>query len=316
MDHIAVVYISDENYAVLTGVSINSIKVNRDKNLIYDIYILANQISKDKLNCFLTLAEHNFNIIIEQIDFQKNQYKIDDFHVTSTATLKFDLPYIFNNLDKILYLDGDVLVQKDLKELYNINIENEYAAVVKDLIPMLLYNPSIFKMLNINHENYFNSGVMLLNLKKMRSDMISEKLHTYRENGINYFMDQDALNVVLGKNVKYISLYNNYMTTLWNKVKADVIIKEYNLDRLTDINSYCENAVIIHLTGPEKPDVNKPWKIKDKFYADLIKKYYLSSPFKKYALKVPHKNINKKIKELTLSIKIFIKKLLVKLKIL
>ncbi len=73
------------------------------------------------------------------------------------------------------------------------------------------HKPSILKKLSIEkHRGYFNSGVMLLNLAAMRRDEITKKLFDYREHGINFFMDQDALNVVFRDEVKFLSWKDNF----------------------------------------------------------------------------------------------------------
>ncbi|MCK7489743.1 MAG: hypothetical protein MZU79_05535 [Anaerotruncus sp.] len=88
-------------------------------------------------------------------------------YVTSAAYLKFDLPDLIPNQDKVLYLDGDIIIQKDLSDLFEINIKDYYAGAVKDI--GLIDN-------DLNIKNYFNSGVMLLNLKLMRENNASTAL--------------------------------------------------------------------------------------------------------------------------------------------
>ena len=90
---------------------------------------------------------------------------------TPSALLKFKISEILANYDKIIYLDGDILVQKDLTELYNIDIDGYYVAAVDDT-GKIYHKKDVYA----KYPNYFNSGVMLLNLKKCREDNISSKL--------------------------------------------------------------------------------------------------------------------------------------------
>ena len=99
-------------------------------------------------------------------------------------------------VDKVLYLDADIICSSNLSELYNTDISNSYVAVVPD-IPKFTEN---FKNSNPSweHSYYFNSGVMLINLFLWHQDNISEKLVNFMINSETLeFPDQDALNLVL-----------------------------------------------------------------------------------------------------------------------
>lgn len=254
-----IVFICDEEYAVPTAVAIQSIKeTNKFKKTIYVISPSLEKNTKELLN---SLKDENTNIQViiynKQVD---GRFKIENLHVSPTALIKFDLPEIFKEKDKILYLDSDILVKKDLRDLYNIDLANEYAAVVKDYKP-LTYKPSQLIKLNLTHKAYFNSGVMLLNLDKLRKDNIREKLYYYRKNGINYFMDQDALNVVFKENVKYIDLKYNVISSTIGAFNKKELESYYHLNNIDSKNDIYNQAIIIHLTTKYKPwkYVNVPY---------------------------------------------------------
>ena len=65
------------------------------------------------------------------------------------------------------------MIQKSLKALYEIDLQDYYAAVVKDYKPMT-YKPPQPEKLHVNHSAYFNSGVMIMNLDVFRRE--SEKI--------------------------------------------------------------------------------------------------------------------------------------------
>jgi lipopolysaccharide biosynthesis glycosyltransferase len=77
------------------------------------------------------------------------------------------IPSILGDLDKVLYLDSDVLVRKDLVEYFNqLNINENYdMAVIKDLGLIKIWTPS-FKVYEV--DDVFYSGQMLMNLKNLR----------------------------------------------------------------------------------------------------------------------------------------------------
>lgn len=271
MKTINIVMITDNNYVNPTVVAITSVLKNKTSDV--KIYVLANNLKRENI-CLLESYDN-----VEIIDAQKyiENYKNIDInrHVSYSALLKFYIPEIFQHLDKILYLDSDIIVQKDLAELFNTNIENYYAAVVKDTLGIL--NKEHLNTICTN-ASYFNSGVMLLNLSKMRNDNIRKKLLDYRLTKENKFMDQDAFNVVIGHCVKYISykynFLNYYLEVMSIKDLSEKLFDENLPKTQTDIYKSC---VIIHLGGAEKP-----WQYKFEYLSDLYEYYwkisYISEP--------------------------------------
>ena len=105
-----------------------------------------------------------------------NNLEKKDFPVSTAALFKFDLPNLLpDSIEKVLYLDGDIIVQGDLSELYSTDISDVYAGVVKDYRGLTLKG-DFNERLKINHTAYFNSGVLLLNLSLLRNDNLPEKL--------------------------------------------------------------------------------------------------------------------------------------------
>lgn len=251
---INVVMITDNNYVLPTMVAIRSMLKNRKITTCFNVFVLGVNLSKDNL---LNLEDMNkfsgINIKILDASQQINQYeKIDqNRHVTPAAMLKFFLPKIFENYNKILYLDSDIIVQKDLTNLYNIDIKSQYAAVCKDTLCAV--NREYMDSIGIKNQFYFNSGVMLLNLKKMREDCITEKMLQFRLNVKQHFMDQDTFNAVIGYNVKYFSYkYNflNYYMTVMNKNQLSAFF-DANLNK--SFKKICKGLNILHIGGQEKP---------------------------------------------------------------
>jgi len=274
-DILHVVFICDENYVIPTVVAITSIYMHKNSDTICNIHILASDISEESKLKFQSLFKYDFEIEIKDMSHSSflDKCKIDNLHVSTAALYKFNIANIFFNLDKILYLDGDILVQKDITELYSIDISDVYAAVVKDYKPMT-YKPPQPDKLKINHSAYFNSGVMLLNLKKMREEDIHNQLVDYRMHGINYFMDQDALNVVFEEKVKYISLYYNVMSSVMGFFKTEDIKQYYELGKIDSKEDIYNNAVIVHLCTKYKP-----WIYSNVPFADEWLHCYRNSSF-------------------------------------
>lgn len=275
------VFITDNTFSLPTGVAIRSLYEHRNKQINYNVNIICNNVESYNIDYFLQLNTEDFNINIIDVSTIKlhKEYMKKDFPVTISATFKFLLPNLFPDLNKILYIDGDVIIQSDLLELYMTDISNVYAGVIKDY-HALTFKGDVWKRLGIKLDAYFNSGVMLLNLEKMRNDNITEKLIEYRLHGINYYMDQDALNVVFGKAVKYLSFTYNLTLTNWRNKSIEELSSYYNLEKVSDKYDYLRHAEIVHYASSDKP-----WNYYDTHYADVWFYYYLKSPFNKICLK-------------------------------
>jgi len=102
-------------------------------------------------------------------------------------------------VDRILYLDTDIVAMQSVDEIFNMDMGDKLAAVVNDHLAAIAF-PEVAKRVDIPYEDYFNSGVMLLNLKAIREAGGGERiLKIARENMDRlYFPDQDALNLALG----------------------------------------------------------------------------------------------------------------------
>ena len=113
-------------------------------------------------------------------------------HFTPYSMLRLFADKVEQIPDKIIYLDTDTIINNDLQELYDIDISNSELACVKDA-----YNwasPSRWAT-----KNYFNAGVLLLNMKKIRETGMFEKARKLCHDKKMLYMDQDALN----KSVKF-----------------------------------------------------------------------------------------------------------------
>lgn len=193
---INVVMICDDKYVMPTSVAVTSLIENKNENSEIDIYIMCDKLSYKNMYKLKNLSTNKVNVIIREVDSSiydglEKKYS----NVTCSSLLKFSIATELGELDKALYLDGDILVLDDLEKFYNQSLNEKYAAVIKDG-PKPKKIPGGKKHEFYKNDNYFNSGVMLLNLKKMRDDNVSKRLIDYRLNEYNYFMDQDAFNCI------------------------------------------------------------------------------------------------------------------------
>jgi lipopolysaccharide biosynthesis glycosyltransferase len=196
-------------------------------------------------------------------------------HLTHATYLKFDLPDLILNQDKVLYLDSDIVIQKDLAGLFKIDIEDYYAGAVKDIGQTDN---------NLNIKNYFNSGVMLLNLKLMRENNASTALLNIRKSLSNLsFMDQNCFNILFDKKIKFLPFIYNcfYQLFLQRKDKYTLeYINKYFRTNYSSLNDIKRDSYIIHFAGDDKP-----WIYFNVAFVHEWDEYFKKSPFKLQKLK-------------------------------
>ena len=271
-----IVYITDENYVqpVLTGI-VSLLKNNRTKCKVYIITTFENEITFAQ---FRSLESKSAEIIIKPVnlnDYIPEGVKTNS-HVSQSALIKFFLPEILNDEDKVLYVDCDTIVQKSLDELYCTDIGENYAGVVFDAA--LVVMPQHARCLQIPPDRYFNTGVMLLNLAQMRKDNLSGKLLSYKINGENFFMDQDAFNKIMSGCVKFLPFKYNTSLLSFNIPQAVV---NYFPDIPFSRNERIKAAVVLHFA-----DKFKPWLYNRGVLTKIYKKYYCLTPYKKQKLRI------------------------------
>ena len=301
-------FVTDSGYSMPTCVALTSALKNKRTNSIYNVYVLCKDLSlRDKQN-FMKLNARDFNIILMNLDRYEDfsNYKLDNIPATPTSIYKFFIPEILPKLDKILFLDGDIIVQDDLVKFYNMDLGDKYVAAVKD------NNGIDYKITNSSYR-YFNSGVMLLNLAKMRKDNTKKAMIEYRKNGLNKLMDQDTFNYVLGKAVLLLPFeYNTQMNVLSGIVQKRAGYTLETIQKYWGIQSgdLLADAKIIHYTSV------KPWKAYDGVGSPIWYQYYAISSYKNEKLNLESHYIADVVNSTTYRFgKVFVKPLILAKKV-
>ena len=133
---------------------------------------------------------------------------------------------IFTNYQKVLYLDSDIIVNQDIKKIFDISFDNNEIIAVKDSISSVLHIDKnkdrlnhITNILKISEpERYFNSGLILFNLAKIDKQDYIDRLNKAKQISTLLFPDQDILNKIFEKRTKLIHESWNYCcgTLIWH----------------------------------------------------------------------------------------------------
>jgi len=270
MRTINVAFAIDQNYIQHLAVAIKSLLEN-NKDLEFRIYIINGGIDNliwNKLEKILLLYDAVLiNIEIDNILFAN---LVTNYHFTKAMYYRLLIPKIID-VEKILYLDADIVINYSIFELYSTDITNFYIGGI--------INPGFTRNDKLNmdkNSKYFNSGVMLINNKMWQKDKISDKVIEFVNfnKKIIQFPDQDGLNAIINGKWKVMSLKYNQQAVIFEKdfnSKYDC----YTNDELEEAKTA---PVIIHYTGS-----SKPWHFRNKHpYKALYWRYLKMTPFKRY----------------------------------
>ena len=245
---IPVVFICDDHYAIPTCVAITSLLCNKNEDTRYAVTVLGRALSEENVRRLRSLGEF---VTVLACEGAKNACYANTHHyVSEAALLKFDIPQLLGQYDKVLYLDSDVLVLEDLSQLYATQLDNRYAAVVRDLLGMYYQFHT-----RTGVSAYFNSGVLLLNTRQMRKDRMTAKLFRNKANDPwKLLMDQDTLNVTFAENVvwlhpRYNLMYANNLESGWSMEQMATF---YGIST-QDMQETMLRPVIQHLSSKIKP---------------------------------------------------------------
>lgn len=161
------------------------------------------------------------------------------------------LPDILVDLDRVLYLDSDLFVVDDLTPLWATDISRHYVAAVTNVLQESDFgHPAEVGI--PDPRQYFNAGVLLLNLDLMRREDMGHALREFSVTNANRlgWRDQDALNLVLGR--RRLALHPR-----WNLMNS-IVLFPWASDLLgrEAVEEALRDPAIRHYEGP---DENKPW---------------------------------------------------------
>ena len=216
MEKISLFFAIDDNYCPFLSSAVYSILKNANKNYKYDIYVLHNGIAKNNQDVIKTQIKNDASIeFVDMLKFIDMKEKLEvladklvtrDYY-TKTTYYRLFIPNMFPNLDKALYLDSDIIVTGDISELYNTELEDNLVGAVPD---MAVQNTPVFieyveNALGVKSEKYFNAGILLMNLKKMREwDFEGKFIDLLCKYSFRVAQDQDYLNVLTSGKIKYV----------------------------------------------------------------------------------------------------------------
>ena len=236
---IPIFFTIDDSYAPFLAVALNSAIKNSDPQRNYKAIVLYQDLGADNISRLQSLQTENFKIELMPIranmealdDRMSNRLRCDYF--TLTIYFRLFIPSMFPQYDKGIYIDSDVVLTDDIAKLFDIDIGENYIGACNDLSiadipPLVAYTE---KAVGVNAKEYINSGVLLMNLKKMRDDDLEghflSLLNKYHFDSIA--PDQDYLNAMCNGKIYYLEEKWDTMPNDAKPMLTETSLIHYNL---------------------------------------------------------------------------------------
>ncbi len=280
----------DNNYAAPLAVMLRSLCENLKSHRRVQCYVLYKEIDAN-----LKIKIEN-SICSDKIEL--NWVKVDDDrmtdlkvtqHVTEAAFYRLIISDVLEKfVSKVIYLDCDMIINEDIGKLWDIEMEDEYVLAVPEVAKNARYVSSpeglkLYKELGLNPKNkVFNTGVMVINLRKWRDNNVVSCLIDYMRANKEHILwwDQDVLNAVLANNWGQLDPRWNLLSQIFDYGIWDKIL--FGLKKYTKL--VMEPYIIHFNTGL------KPWhKDNTHPYRNLFHHYQRMIDFKMTDKKSKHK---------------------------
>ncbi len=311
----AIVFTINNDYVKYFGVALKSLAENSSIDKSYDIVVFADYIEEQNKERLNDILPPNFSLRFVDIEkFIKTQFdKLELITNDNWPYLVFYrcfIPFVMQHYEKVLYLDSDTLINKNIDNIFDIDLGNCTVGVCRDIIAILnkdlgKHNTFRKEVLKIeNTQEYFNSGVILFDIRKIDINEYFEKFVSIANGRKLLCPDQDCLNYIFYGQTKLLPFEYNYQyaSCIYEKKYQEMLIPIYKEKVEQAIKSPC----IIHFLAKPWTTSKQSWgRLHDKFW-----EYAKKTPFYEEILlsaisKIYTNEIKSKCKKLSFLEKIF-----------
>lgn len=252
MDTLSILCATDNNYAPYCGIMLTSL-FESNKDCRFNVFVFVkgdiSEINRSKLD-ILGRKTGNCISMIPIDDSMVEALPVSIRHITVPTYYRLVAAELLPiDLDRIIYLDCDIIVLGSIKQLWEVNLSGKALAGIENCPEKSVSHcerlgyPDLF--------GYFNAGVLIINLQYWREHNVGQELMEYAWGHLPvlYYMDQDILNRVLfDARVTLPERFNLQISCFWT-VRWQSFSEEFH----KRFASECERVRIVHYVGPEKP---------------------------------------------------------------
>lgn len=217
---------------------------NKNKNIIVYHLLLSHDFNRSNVEIFESLRKNytvkiNYYVIPHIFSYSKTWTA-----GTDCVYYKIILPIMFPNYKRIIYLDGDTLIRKDIAEMFNLPFNGNY------ILGFPFFMGYIMDKFGINATHYINGGCLLFNIDKIRKDKKDVDLlqFTIKNNSVLRFREQDSINYIFYPKIGFLPLkYGIYMIGDKRKFKE---LSRYSRSPLNLTEGYeaVKDPAIVHFS--------------------------------------------------------------------
>lgn len=284
---IPIMHCFDDNYVIPASVSFLSMLENANPRYFYKLYVLHTDISEKNQNTLNSIVSKFNNADLQFIDMN-NKFD-DEFDVVKTKAhyskeilYKLLAPTIFPQYEQIIITDVDVVFCGDIAEIYDEGQFDEYIAGIT-------YHNVLENFMRNTYESQFSSeeikklligsGLLCVNLKKMREDGMEAKCVAYLEQNLHRLKqpEQDVLNLVCYPKIKLLPERFMVCTYLYDMIENNEFFgNEITLGKQDKvwIKEALSKVIQLHYAGAQKP-----WNTPTCTKSDIWFSYLLKTPF-------------------------------------
>ena len=261
-NEVPIFFAIDDEYIPFLSVAIKSLKDNSSKENYYNIRVLYTNVTEENQKTICNYMCDNVNIefvnLTDYIKTIKDKLYTRDYF-SATTYFRLFIPELYPEYDKALYLDSDIVILSDIADLYNIDLkDNLVGAAPDDVIQTIevFRNYSELVVGVADYKNYFNAGILLMNLEALRKFGFQEKfIYLLGTVKFSVAQDQDYLNRLCKGRVTLLDKN-------WNRMPVGGDIKER------------EKLHLIHYNL-----AFKPWHFENILYEEYFWKYAKQTEF-------------------------------------
>ena len=254
----------DKKYVEPLCVMLSSYGVNH-KGLKTSLYIAHSSLGCEELGRIEAVA-NEYGIAVHSIVITEHWFEntpvLDRLPEESFYRL-MAFHYLPKEVDRCLYLDPDIIIRRNLSDLYFTDLGGNYIAAASHTYGIM--NPvNTIRLGTQDNRRYFNSGVLLMDIAAIRSHLTLQKvLDTLEENIQRLWLgDQDLINILFcGKTLVLDEKIYNLDERAFRRSR-----KKFTLDDVA------EKTAIVHFNGKHKPWLNGYRGVLNRFYPEVENK--------------------------------------------
>lgn len=281
-NNVSILIVSSEYYMPYATTCINSIIENMSEEYNYDILVMQSSLSDESKQILFEMHEHIPNLSIRCVDLKRNLTKFNlsvNERITKDIFYRTVAPFVLKQYSKMVVLDTDLVVNKDIAELYNTDLEGYSVGATRDLVILGFLNGDnlnerkyyLEECVLSNPYNYINTGVMVQDYTSIREKYECDSFMSYFQEQCFHVQEQDCMNKLLDGDIKFIDIH-------WNVNGYNYSRKKFSIEKSPQAYylEYLEarkNPWIMHWPGTVKP-----WTKPDVDMARIFWKYARTSP--------------------------------------